>query len=79
VNIMEQVIDWLRRSRYVDFVNARKIARRFGVDGKTAGHVLRKLTQQGYIMIYKRRRGRFNIYKVNKYLLRRCGAPKPSR
>jgi len=52
------------------YVNARKIAKRitrkFGIEINTrnVGRILKKLKENGFIEIYRDRRGRFRIYKV---------------
>jgi len=58
-----EVLDWIKRSNE-SFINARKVARKFKISTKAAGHVLRKLKDMGYLKIHSYRRGRFNIYKV---------------
>jgi len=67
---IDEVLDWLR-SKKVRFVNARRLARAFKISSKSAGHVLRKLKELGYISIHKKRRGRFTIYKVNDTILKK--------
>ncbi len=67
---IDEVLDWLR-SKKVRFINARRLARAFKISSKSAGHVLRKLKELGYISIHKKRRGRFTIYKVNDTILKK--------
>jgi hypothetical protein len=62
---LDDVIEWLR-TYSSSFINARKISRKFNVNSKVAAHILKQLKIKGYIVLYRRRRGRFNIYKVNK-------------
>jgi len=62
---LDDVIEWLR-TYSSSFINARKISRKFNVNSKVAAHILKQLKIKGYIALYRRRRGRFNIYKVNK-------------
>jgi len=62
---LDEVVEWLRNYGS-SFINVRKISRKFGVDSKVAAHILKKLRVEGYVILYRRRRGRFNIYKVNK-------------
>ncbi len=62
---LDDVIEWLR-TYGSSFINARKISRKFNVNSKVAAHILKQLRIKGYVVIYRRRRGRFNIYKVNK-------------
>ncbi len=67
---LEEVIEWLRRKN-IKFVNARRLAKAFKVSSKSAGHILRKLKEKGYVKIHKKRRGRFIVYKVNESVLYR--------
>lgn len=62
---VDEVVEWLRRYGG-SFVNARKLSRKFNVNSKVAAHMLKQLNARGYINLYRRRRGRFNIYKINK-------------
>lgn len=62
---VDEVVEWLRRYGG-SFVNARKLSRKFNVNSKVAAHLLKQLNAEGYVNLYRRRRGRFNIYKVNK-------------
>lgn len=62
---LDDVIEWLR-TYGSSFINARKISRKFNVNSKVAAHILKQLRIKGYVVLYRRRRGRFNIYKVNK-------------
>ncbi|MFN3268206.1 MAG: hypothetical protein ACK416_02985 [Zestosphaera sp.] len=62
---LDDVIEWLK-TYGSSFINARKISRKFSVNSKVAAHILKQLRIKGYVVLYRRRRGRFNIYKVNK-------------
>lgn len=62
---LDDVIEWLR-TYGSSFINARKISRKFNVNSKVAAHILKQLKTRGYVVLYRRRRGRFNIYKINK-------------
>ena len=57
------VLKWIRDKKEV-YVNARKVARKFKISTKSAGHILRKLKEKGYLKLHSRRKGRFNVYKV---------------
>ncbi len=61
----DDVLKWLRTRRDA-FVNARKVAKAFKISTKTAGQLLRELKERGYLKLHRRRKGRFNIYKVPK-------------
>ena len=65
---IDDVVEWLRRKK-IRFVNARRIARAFKISSRSAGHLLRKLKELGYITIHKKRKGRFIVYKVDDSLL----------
>lgn len=62
---LDDVVEWLR-TYSSSFINARKISRKFNVNSKVAAHILKQLKIKGYVVLYRKRRGRFNIYKVNK-------------
>lgn len=62
---LDDVVEWLR-TYGSSFINARKISRKFNVNSKVAAHILKQLRVKGYVILYRKRRGRFNIYKVNK-------------
>lgn len=66
MDVVKKVLEWLEEKKFVNYVNARRIARRFGIDSRRASYVLRHLAELGYVHLYKPRRGRFNIYKVNR-------------
>ena len=59
------VLMWLKKRKEC-FVNARKVAKKFKISTKMAGHILSKLKQEGYLNIHIKRRGRFIVYKVNR-------------
>lgn len=60
---LKRVIDWML-SEGRDFIDARKLAKRFNITTHAAGRVLRRLHRLGYVEIYRKRRGRFTIYRV---------------
>ncbi|MEO3993617.1 MAG: hypothetical protein QN229_04900 [Desulfurococcaceae archaeon TW002] len=62
---LDDVVEWLK-TYGSSFINARKISRKFNVNSKVAAHILKQLRIKGYVVLYRKRRGRFNIYKVNK-------------
>ncbi len=72
---LDDVVEWLRR-RKETFVNARRVAKVFKISPKMAGYLLRRLKEEGYLKVHRRRRGRFIIYKVNKSLVHGKSAAK---
>ncbi len=62
---IDEVVEWLRKYS-CSFINARKLSRKLNVNSKVAAHLLRQLNVRGYIVLYRRRKGRFNIYRVNR-------------
>ena len=52
-----------------NYINARKLARELEVSTRSAGRILKLLEELGIVELYRRRRGRFWIYKVNKEVL----------
>jgi len=66
---LEDVVDWLKRKK-IRFINARRLAKAFKISSKSAGHILRKLKENGYVSIHVKRRGRFTVYKVNESMLK---------
>lgn len=62
---IDEVVEWLRRYSG-SFINARKLSRKLNINSKVAAHLLRQLNVRGYIVLYRRRKGRFNIYRVNR-------------
>lgn len=64
INMMDldNVIKWLSSRNYVD---ARRLAKAFNISSYRASKILSELRRLGYVSIYRRRRGRFWIYKVN--------------
>ena len=65
---LDDIVDWLRRRKH-SFVNARRVAKVFKISPKMAGYLLRRLKEEGYLKIHRKRRGRFIVYKVNKSLI----------
>ncbi|MCD6323537.1 MAG: hypothetical protein J7L55_00260 [Desulfurococcales archaeon] len=63
----DDVLKWLR-GRRDSFVNARKVAKAFKISTKAAGQILKELKERGYLKLHRRRKGRFNIYKVPRSL-----------
>jgi len=61
---LRKIIEWFTSEKVV-FIDARKLARKFNLGTHAAGQLLRKLSQLGYVKAYRKRRGRFTIYKVN--------------
>ncbi len=66
---IEDVVEWLR-VRKLRFINARRLAKAFKISSKSAGYILKKLCELGYVSIHKKRRGRFTIYKVSDVILK---------
>ncbi len=64
----DDVLNWIR-DRKESFVNSRKVAKRFRISTKAAGQILKKLSEKGYLKLHRRRRGRFNIYKVRESVI----------
>ncbi|MEM0453838.1 MAG: HTH domain-containing protein [Sulfolobales archaeon] len=60
---LKKIIDWIL-SEGGEFIDARKLAKKFNITTHSAGRVLKNLQKLGYIKIYKKRRGRFTIYKL---------------
>ncbi|MEM1710563.1 MAG: HTH domain-containing protein [Sulfolobales archaeon] len=46
-----------------EFINARKLARKLNITTREAGRILKKLNDLGYLKIYRKRKGRFTIYR----------------
>lgn len=61
---LKKVIEWVL-SEGREFIDARKLAKKFNITTHAAGKILRKMCKSGYIKVYKKRRGRFTIYKAN--------------
>jgi len=59
--LVEKALEVVRRER---FVHARKLARRLGINTRSAGHILKVLRERGAITTWTDRRGRFKVYKV---------------
>ncbi len=60
---LKKVVEWaLSEGR--EFIDARKLAKKFNITTHSAGKILRKMYELGYVKIYKKRRGRFTIYKA---------------
>jgi Mn-dependent DtxR family transcriptional regulator len=74
----DDVLNWIRE-RKESFVNSRKVAKRFRISTKTAGQILKRLSEKGYLKLHRRRRGRFNIYKVRQSVLGLRGKARISR
>lgn len=60
---LRKVIEWIL-SEGREYIDARKLAKKFNITTHSAGKVLRKMCKLGYVKIYKKRRGRFTIYKT---------------
>ncbi len=62
---LSKVIEWLS-STGRQFIDARKLAKKFNINTYTAGKILKELHKLGYVEVYRRRRGRFIIYRANR-------------
>lgn len=60
---VRNIIDWIL-SEGKEYVDARRLAKRFNITTHTAGRILKNLQKLGYLKIYKKRKGRFTIYRV---------------
>ncbi len=58
---MSTVFDWISSRKYVD---AKKLSRKFCISPHLASKMLKDLSEVGLIEVYKRRRGRFTVYRV---------------
>lgn len=62
---LSKIIEWIL-STGRQFIDARKLAKKFNINTYTAGKILRELRKLGYIEVYRKRKGRFTIYRTNK-------------
>ncbi|MCC6022591.1 MAG: Rrf2 family transcriptional regulator [Desulfurococcaceae archaeon] len=63
---LKEVITWLSKHNS-KFINARRLAHRFNITTHLAGKILRELRRLGYVSVYRKRRGRFTIYKIERF------------
>jgi len=63
---LKEVIIWLSKHD-AKFINARRLAQQFNITTHLAGKILRELRKLGYVSVYRKRRGRFTIYKVERF------------
>lgn len=64
INISD-IIKWIKNKK-LKFINARRIAKEFNTDPRLAGKILSYLSKLGVLKLYKKRKGRFSVYKVNR-------------